>query len=1166
MEEGDLTVDQEQSGMHCSQCGAANENLTGLGPTYWLSQFSSEHLEEFFRGRWDDFPCTECHSPTGVRPTVCFLCIDPASCTIAVGSLAEGEPLAMLEMVRQKVSDVDEDIPTKVLPNLNALRHHVQDQLREDIEVLGAAIGDVTSMANLSFINFAAALAVERCPEVGLQLKVADDSGNVLSPLQRLDAIAQLQANAWIALLAESGKKSSDRNLDTDLAAHFHEGVLIPGAADVALAALDKLESIKNTPAGNYRRQAVRASICDLAGIENEHEESWAIALFELELNARLGGPNTRDLVAPLILSSELLRKTISFANSVAAGQRMLVRDQSRRVMDALEDLSIKLGYPELLSELQNSMRLDVSGPRSVVDILLSMREIASQTPDLFVAAHEHLSSNLVRTRDLAGLEQLADQAIKLVDGVPAMRAAIEASLGRNFKVLRAPVRFLKRLGRTPQPWELELGWEPRAILWTERSNALRLLGLPSEALVLAEEILALLPPSCSPSMRRTARLNRAILKRETGAPDASVFELEDILPGSVGSGRLEILTALAVGYQVLNKSNAAMRCHREALSLARGPLAKEVPQLKAKLAIGLIAESLYSEAIELLIESGRSDPPDPVHVLALGSAWATLIANDVPLPSKVRQPVVGMLKDLATVINQSAAQGDTQALLDSMRLRAILCERFSPDSAELIWQSVLDACEQAGVSPSAYELLALARFAYEAGDHGRGYELLLRVPESLFSTAGQATQIAPLAETLERRHRRQLDQLSEVVVQAGSFFADVRLVSEMRRDLVGRSQRLSRSDIHPEELAVLQEGLSEDLLGQLAQPSGQLCVVEWVGGRGWMSCVATVINSDGNVQSKVLSIADIDLAKVAARIQARLSSWSPGREGEPFAFPAWQALEAWLLESLDPLVDDGGHIVFLEHEEYAGIPWHVAARSRWTTSYASGWVNLIRLLSADPPKRPIARLAECVVPRFHESAMVLAAMNASAMRTREMAKRIGIHLEAKSGTECDRDALRTMLGDADVTKVICHGYVSREQHDVAFMLAASGSLPLAHSVAAGSTMGKRHRFGWSECRGLAKSSRLILSAACSSGHAHVVGLGERVGLISALRDSGTMAIVAPRWDVVAEDILPIMDDALERYLMGASLAVAARRACESAQMHVPNWLAWALCVEGDWR
>jgi len=149
---------------------------------------------------------------------------------------------------------------------------------------------------------------------------------------------------------------------------------------------------------------------------------------------------------------------------------------------------------------------------------------------------------------------------------------------------------------------------------------------------------------------------------------------------------------------------------------------------------------------------------------------------------------------------------------------------------------------------------------------------------------------------------------------------------------------------------------------------------------------------------------------------------------------------------------------------------------------------------------------------------------------------------------------------------MLCHGYVNAEEEEVALMFACDGALPLGVAVASQSPGSQRHRFSWRDVADIKVGPAAIFSAACSSGAAHLVGVGERLGLLTRLRSVGTRSLVAPQWDTPPEVLLPILDDALEQYLRkDGTLAQAVRAACKTAESTAPRWLAWALTTEGDW-
>ena len=114
-----------------------------------------------------------------------------------------------------------------------------------------------------------------------------------------------------------------------------------------------------------------------------------------------------------------------------------------------------------------------------------------------------------------------------------------------------------------------------------------------------------------------------------------------------------------------------------------------------------------------------------------------------------------------------------------------------------------------------------------------------------------------------------------------------------------------------------------------------------------------------------------------------------------------------------------------------------------------------------------------------------------SAARTTSLAAGLGLRLLGTDGQACDRTALRNLLEETTVAKVLSHGFVDPQEQVVALMIANDGALPLANSVAAATDVGRAHRFDWRECQSLRSAPRMLFSAACSTGRAHLVGLGD---------------------------------------------------------------------------
>ena len=314
------------------------------------------------------------------------------------------------------------------------------------------------------------------------------------------------------------------------------------------------------------------------------------------------------------------------------------------------------------------------------------------------------------------------------------------------------------------------------------------------------------------------------------------------------------------------------------------------------------------------------------------------------------------------------------------------------------------------------------------------------------------------------------------------------------------------------------------------------------------------------------LEAPQLDVPSLSEEVGHRLSVWHPDRTGDPFDLPGWRAAEEWLTGELTDRLPEGGRLVVIEHEQIGGLPWHVAAAPRWRASYAPSWSALLdRRWSAPADTDGLLGLA--MVPKYRESPENLRALETSVLRTVQLAAQLERELSTALREACDRDALIDMLKASAVAKVLCHGFVDPHEDVVALMVANDGVLPLADSVAANTPAGRRHRFDWRDCQQLERAPGVVFSAACSSGQSHHAGLGEQLGVFSALRHAGTRSFVAPRWDINPEIVLPILDKAVERYLQtGDDLGEALHAACSQAGERLPRWVAWSLALEGDWR
>ena len=1162
----------------CNNCGHPDERLRGRGLSVLIVEFDIDLLAALFLGELDDLRCDACGRPTGVSPTVEFLSMDPMGSSLVVGSLALPYYDSIVEDCRTSCLKLSPDLQPVVLPNMDSLRDVVRNQLRSSIDFLINVVTNPNDEARMSALahcdarHFAAVLIALGCSQARIRIAGRED-GKQLAPDSMVDQCARWQADTWIALLSRAITSGVDAiNLEDALDIRFRESILIPGADETALALLETFQQGEPSTsfAVEYCSQAIRACICELAKRNNSQSARWAYLFFKAELTIRLGNERSRAFVERLIVSDERARATISYQDAGEAVAKILADSPPPEVFGALDEIAVKAGHPGLTAELAGTICVKTTKSLTANEILEILRtglEELGAEPGLIGTMLNQVAHGLVDAGETDEVERLAEMTIALVPDSSAVRAHVYTWLGKSLKELRTPRRFLDHIGESEQAWERSLEDKSKAMLWTERSNALRMIGRPLDALAVIEGALELMRDRKGEADYCVARLNRAILFRETGAPDVSVTELEELLslPSVRGRLRIDALDSLAIAYYLMGRTAEMVACYENSIPLAVGPFSNLVSASRIKLAAALVADDRYGEASDLLTELDPQIGDDPQVLFAAASAWLTIFHN-TKRGTATTAISIRMVSRLSQLARSAERKGSIQDWLGALRLLGAFAElNGNAKSALNIWEAVADICSGHDQPLSYVEILPLARRAYVEDDRDLAREWLLNLPRAVAVDAGRVSNVAAVAQSLAPRVRRGLDELVRLLIDNQSSFADVRLIAEMRRDLVGRSQRYLNQALSDRELAVLEYGLSDEVISALAPERGCLGVLEWIECPEWIACLFTVIDSDGDVCSHVLEYPETELATLAEKMDTRLRAWYMERPGDPFELGAWRELEAWLHRVLAPHLHDDDHLVIFEHGRFAGLPWHVAAAPHWSCSYAAGWTSLLTL-PARGDHEPVTSLGLAFVPRFREGAEVLSSLKRSLANGKAVAKRSGLTLLTCEEGACDVAALAHLLANSNVCVLLCHGFVNPAAQEVALMLAHDGALPPASSVAADSKVGRKHRFGWRDARHLEKASPIIFSAACSTGLSHVVGFGERVGLLNGLRDAGTQALVAPRWDAVAESILPILDDALKRYCGGLTLAVSVRGACQNANEHVPRWLAWNLCIEGDWR
>jgi len=1174
----------------CPYCGAKQQALSGPGLRYMITETSVKLMNALFGGMLDNTKCESCNRFLDVQPTVIALLSEPLQAKYVPGTRLRTVPNPDQFLIDISKEYEELGASCEILPSLEALRSAITEKLKSRLIPF-----PTLAQANLngtleSYIShhwqqltsaFFAAVRIALTGKVpGLSIGVVRQNSEVdTDPVQVVTSfLAKVQAMSWQAL-ALSWIYDGDHGptLEEDLESFIAPEAILPGSIDILFETFDTLQTSQTElytllPA-RFCMEAIRASICRAANCLNPRAGDWAALFVEHEIiSLLLDAATAPSWFKAMTISLQRAQATIGYREAWdALGYRLEMAineksyEEANHYQELLQKVAQKVGHASIIRDIFDQGLRDRDDWDLGQQLIDSMQALAPEKGiENTVRVAQKFAASFVRQGRIDDLEKIADAMIELRGNSFEARAEIDAWFGSCCKMLRLPQRFLERVGDTPHAWEQQLEPAIYLRLWAERSNALRILGRVDDALRLSKEIVERSINALNEHDQQVATINYAILLRETGSVDAALDLLKSLTAKAKLDERISPLESLVATYAMLRNFREVIHYCDEALNITTGPWVTKASFFRLMKAEALTGLKCYNETVQELEKVQPELLNDPGLILMAASAWVALVrfAHELVTDEQLEYVV----KELEDQVGAAKGRGDVPVLIDALRLIADLYEQTP--QAEKYWQLAYEACVQYTRTPDPSILLALAHFAYKRGEAETARAYLFKYPFSFATTMGGVEDISLVAQS-SNYLRSQLDELSVTVLSnpaARATFEDVRLVGELSRDVVGRAQALRREILAHDKHELQPLDFSEQTLTKLAPLIGSLGVIEWIDAGDRIRCLLTCITAKGEITSYWLLTSEVDYAVVAEKLGQRLMNWTIGRPGDPFDVQGWKTLEAWLIEQLSPYLAKGDHVIFIEPKDFAGLPWHVAAAPLWSSSYAASWSSLIALHNR-PASSLHTSLGVLCVPRFGESAELLGVLRQSVQRQQTFSEEQGLHLLLAEGTTCDQSAFRKIMEQVDVATLLCHGFIDGEDGEVALMLAHDGSLPLLDSVASASEAGQAHRMSWRECQHLTSAPRVVFSAACSSGISRIRGLGERLGLFGALRNRGTSSLIAPQWDIIGSAVLPILDDAFERYVStGSSLGQALHTSCSTAQASQPRWLAWSLALEGDWR
>lgn len=1159
--------------MVCPNCGApvAPEQF---GPGHWVTDTDAPGIKALFSRDLDGARCAVCNAGLGEDASLIFLVTDPPELLYAPGGQLKahsGEwiPLLRAEWERQGVTRVTE------FPSADELRLAVWQRMDRFTPRLAEA---QKAVAAGQFSDFMRNRWREFPPEAFLSGLFTISAKHHLyaipqSQAEEVRSLGQWQAASWTWLCAEWAESPpSNGSFEDDLTRYLTPTALVQGAPEAFFARADRMrQELPPERPFCLCLEAMRATLCSFLNQPNPRGSEWAKMLvgFELQLGELVEDPAR---LRRLRIGAERARHTVEYQHVFDALRPIFQRRHLER-WDAAQALVERLGFSNLLADLRQAVRVTVGADTKLPPPAQLLSEMLDanppQTPDdqipAALAALEAVRLTYSSRLSASQAEELAEAALTRLPGAAEARAEVNAWVGRTLKELREPHRFLRRIGSAITPEEEALPRSTQLKLWTERGTALRLTTRWAEARAVYERVAALYGGRMDTRDARTAIANLARAYRETGAPDAALRMVEDLLPHAEGKEQLDLLENLAATYNALGDTRAVLACYERALALATGPFA----EARARFVRGRVAllvghgdpQAALAELLALPLPAAAQED-DLLHEAA---AWLNALARRAQLTPEMQERVINLTEALEELNERTAARGDVQVQLRTLAALARLHDHYNLPEAWDYWKEINEVAGQAGRGLNAEALLGMARILYRNGEMESGRVFLGLVPNALAELVGLARRLELVVNSLnilDPLFKRLVSEIATQVEQGRAPVADLRLVAELQREAIRRTMqadKTERSDfVDP----------TDEQLASLAPAQGAVGVIECVDSDDYLALLLTMIGSDGRPAARFLPWPKLDLDTLRKTMLTKLNRWHRGR-GDPFALPEWQEFEAWLVATLVPLLPDDSHLVIIEHESLLGLPWHVAAAPHWSCSYAASWNSLLRL----PDKADVTdadgrtALGIALAPAYDEEPEVVQAMRVSAQRTIDFAAAMGLSLRTAYERECDHERLRALLESCRILKLLCHGLVYEREHEVAWMIAANQALPFKLPQIAATPVARAHRYSWKQLQELERAPQVLFSAACSSARAHLAGLGERLGLFPPLRERGASALVAPVWDIEPAAVLEILDETLEAYLQsGAGLAVALRAACRRAEATTPRWLAWALTIEGDWR
>jgi hypothetical protein len=343
----------------CPVCGAPCPELDNNGP--WLYAHEKEP-DTLLRVFGDDATTARCSAGGCRLPVTASISVglnDPWRLLMAPGTRIAGDWDGIVSQLRQD----NPQLSVETYPSADELRAGLAAALNARLETVREALasaerGELKSWIGGRFVEltpalFAAALVALSRP--GHSLELPDRAGG----RETLDTLAELQAGIWWLVSILWMSRPDELRIEDLLSRFVDDSPVVPGA--IARLFDEWREPVEDQPAQSallYSQEAVRASVCALAGQDNPYRQDWADLFIGFELAVRgtewePKSPLRNQRISPTRAAATITRRCAW----IAAGTRIRrLRERGAADLDTtvahLDEICTAAGHPGLVPAL----------------------------------------------------------------------------------------------------------------------------------------------------------------------------------------------------------------------------------------------------------------------------------------------------------------------------------------------------------------------------------------------------------------------------------------------------------------------------------------------------------------------------------------------------------------------------------------------------------------------------------------------------------------------------------------------------------------------------------------------------------------------------------------------------------------------------------------------